>query len=135
MTAVVEAGIAAVFEHLKSLVEIGIDEPVWWRDWRKLIVAAGRETGAENIPDLACEDLEEWKRAIQELKDGILRGAGRQERPLPVGRHPKKATARGHTMRRPQNLWGARVDELNDRQIKARVSELREACRTAIEKG
>ena len=121
LTAVVEAAIAAVFEHLKSLVEIGLDEPAWWSDWRKLIVAAGREMGAESIPDPACDDLEEWELTIQKLKDGILSDTGRPR---------KKAVWMNHAA---EDSLVAVVDELNDEQIEARVAELRQLCRLAIE--
>jgi hypothetical protein len=130
LTAVVEAAIAAVFEHLKSLVEIGLDEPAWWSDWRKLIVAAGREMGAESIPDPTCDDLEEWELTIQELKDGILSDAGRQQAWPRAGQRRKKAVWMNHAA---EDSFVAVFDELNDEQIEARVAELRQVCRLAIE--
>ncbi|MBN2130828.1 MAG: hypothetical protein JW741_15105 [Sedimentisphaerales bacterium] len=135
LTPVVDAAVAAVFEHLKSLVEMGIDEPAWWKDWRTPIVAAGREMGAEGMPDPSCDDIEEWERAIQELKDGILSGAGRQGPWRRAGRPPETSTWTEQEMRTPRDLLGAGVEELNAEQIEAKIAELREVCRVAIETG
>ena len=135
LTAVVEVAIAAVFEHLKSLVEIGIDEPAWWKDWRKLIVAASREMGAKNMPDPTRDDLAEWELVLQELKDGILADVGHQDAWQRTGQPPKRATWTKQVMRGPEDFLGTSVDELNDEEIKARLSELWEVCRSAIEAG
>jgi len=135
LTAVVEAAIAALFEHLKSLVEIGLDEPDWWRDWRRLIVAAREERGAKNVPQHTCDDLNEWELTIQELKEEILGDAGYQNAWFHAGRPRDKADRMKQAMRGPRDLSGAGVDELNDEEIEAKVSELRDVCRVAIERG
>ena len=58
LTAVLEAGIAAVFKHLNNKIIIEIDEPELGSDWRELLVAARKEMQGEEIPDPTCEDFD-----------------------------------------------------------------------------
>jgi hypothetical protein len=134
VTAVVEGTMAALFAHLRGLVEMGIDEPAWWRDWRRLIVAARREAGAENVPKPTCEDLEEWTVAIQELKNEILCGAEPEDARSGVSQPPGEAARRTQRLRAFEDSLVTRADRLNAEEIKARVSELRRLCQAAIER-
>jgi hypothetical protein len=72
LTAIVEGAIAAVFEHLKSLISIEIDEAELGSNWRELVVAARKEAEGEDIPAPTRDDLDEWQIEINSLTDDIL---------------------------------------------------------------
>ena len=91
LTAVLEAGIAAVFEHLRNKIIIEIDEPELGTDWRELLVAARKEMEGENIPDPTCEDLGEWDTEVQELVNGILWNADYEDAELYIDFPPEKS--------------------------------------------
>jgi len=57
----------AVFDHLKMAVIIEIDEPEIKSNWRKMILAARRQFGAEELPKEDCKDDQEW---LIEIEDG-----------------------------------------------------------------
>ena len=67
LTAVLEGGIAAVFQHLRNSVTIEMEEPELGTRWRRLIAAALREMEAEEVPEPTCDDDNEWDIGIQEL--------------------------------------------------------------------
>ncbi len=54
-----------VFDHLKIVVNIEIDEPEIKSNWRKMILAARREVAAEELPKEDCEDEQEWLTEIE----------------------------------------------------------------------
>jgi len=60
LTAVLEGGIAEVFQHLMNSVIFEIDEPDGGTKWRESITAALREMEAEEVPEPACKDEGEW---------------------------------------------------------------------------
>ena len=75
LTAALEAAVGAVFEAVRLLVEMEIDQPAEWREspsWRELVLAACRERGIEDLLDAQSEDLDEWDALIGCLADGIL---------------------------------------------------------------
>jgi len=72
LTAVLEAAIAAVYEHLKNLIIIEIDEPDLGTNRREMVVAARKEAEGEEIPAPNCEDIEEWDIELQYLSEAIL---------------------------------------------------------------
>lgn len=132
LTTVAKGAVAAVFEHLRSLVEINLDEPAWWRDWRASIVAARRERGAADIPDPACDDLRQWEVQIQALRDMILWDADYEE--LYVDKRPQESDARRARAGISLEREPAVACDLSDKQIEARISGVRKVCRFAVEK-
>ena len=75
LTAVLEAAVGAVYESIRVMVEIEIDEPAEDREspsWRELVLAAGRERGIEDLLDPESEDLDEWDVLVSCLADGVL---------------------------------------------------------------
>lgn len=72
LTAVVECAVAAVFEFLKMEVIIEIDDPDSETSWRKVILAARRQAGAEDLPDADCIDVQEWFFEIEAMAEMIL---------------------------------------------------------------
>ena len=74
-SAVLEAAVGAVYETVRVMVAIEIDEPVENREsprWRELVLAACRERGIEELLDPESEDLGEWEVLISCLADGVL---------------------------------------------------------------
>ena len=75
LTAVLEAAVEAVYETIRVMVEMEIDEPVENREspsWRELVLAACRERGIEELLDAQSEDLDEWDVLVGCLADGVL---------------------------------------------------------------
>jgi hypothetical protein len=63
LSAVLEAAVGAVYEAIRVVVEIEIDEPVEDQEppsWRELVLAACRERGIEELLNPESEDLDEW---------------------------------------------------------------------------
>jgi hypothetical protein len=75
LTAVLEAAVGAVYESIRVMVEIEIDEPAEDREspsWRELVLAAGRERGIEDLLDPESEDLDNWEILVECLADAVL---------------------------------------------------------------
>ena len=72
LTASLEAAIAAVFEHLKNLIIIEIDDEQPQTYWRQIVIAARKEAEGEEIPSPDCEDLDEWGIQLECVEEGIL---------------------------------------------------------------
>ena len=75
VSAVSEGAVAAIYEHLRSMVEMELEGSVDDEEptWRQLILHACRECGMrEEMPDQNCEDLEEWNLLIDCLMGGVL---------------------------------------------------------------
>jgi hypothetical protein len=74
LTAVLEAAVGAIYEAVRVLVEMEIDQPAEEQEstWRELVLAACRERGAEELPDAQSNDLDEWEVVVDSLVDGVL---------------------------------------------------------------
>jgi hypothetical protein len=75
LTAVLEAAVGAVYESIRVMVEIEIDEPAEDQElssWRELVLAACRERGIEELLDPDSEDLDEWELLVVCLADAVL---------------------------------------------------------------
>jgi len=132
LTAVLEAGIAAVFEHLKNKIIIEIDEPELGTDWRELVVAARKEMEGENIPDPTCDDLDEWYTEVQELVNGILWDVDYEDAQLYIDFPPEKSRRLRNWAGIPDNYYLAIADELTDEEAQLRMKELRKLCNSVI---
>jgi len=73
LTAVLEGGVAAVFQHLRISVEIETDEPPPYRPtWRQRIARTCRECRVPDVPKVSSTDREAWNSCISSLEDRIL---------------------------------------------------------------
>jgi len=75
LTAVLEAAVGAIYDAIRIMVEMEIDQPPEWRlspTWRELVLAACRKRGIDDLPDPQFEDLDEWEVLIGSLADGVL---------------------------------------------------------------
>ena len=75
LSAVLAAAVGAVYETIRVMVAIEIDEPVENREspsWRELVLATCREREIEELLDAQSEDLDEWDVLVSCLADGLL---------------------------------------------------------------
>jgi hypothetical protein len=64
LTAVLEAAVGAIYEAMRLMVELEIDQSDEWREsptWREQVLAACREQGIDDLLDVESEDLDEWE--------------------------------------------------------------------------
>ena len=130
LTAIVESAIAAVFEHLKTAVIIEIDEPEIKSNWRKMILAARREVGAEDLPDEDCKDEQEWLIEIEELSYLILWDADYEDEDLYIDKQPEDAQALKDFMRIRDDYFLEVPEDLKPNEIKIKLTESKNLCRS-----
>ncbi len=132
LTAVLEGGIAAVFQHLRNCVGFEIDDPDMGPTWRQMIVAALREIDAEDVPKSTCRDGQEWDLWIQELSDAVLWDADYEDGDLYLDRSPDEARVLMDEMEIASDYYGAIAEDLTDEQAGDRVAELRTVCESVV---
>jgi hypothetical protein len=134
LNAAVEGAIAAVFEKLRDIVMLEIEEPDLGTASRKLVVAARHAMEGEQIPDSTCKDPQEWDFQIQELADAILWDADYEDGHLYLDRPPEEAQVLREMMRIPQQYHLSVPDDLNDELAQARIVELRHLATQVLER-
>jgi hypothetical protein len=134
LTANVEGAIAAMFEYLQTAVIIEIDEPEFKSNWRKMILAVRRKSGAEELPNEDCEDEEEWLIEIEELSAMILWDADYEDEDLYIDKPPEEARALKDFMRIREEYFTEVPEDLKPNEIKAKLSELKDICLVVCEK-
>jgi hypothetical protein len=75
LTAVLEAAVGAIYEAIRVMVEMEMDQPAEGCEsptWRESVVATCRERGIEEFIDPASEDLDGWEVLVSSLADGVL---------------------------------------------------------------
>jgi hypothetical protein len=75
LTAVSEAAVGVVYDAIRIMVEMEIDQPPEWRlspTWRELVLAACREHGIDELLDPQSDDLDEWEVLIDSLAGEVL---------------------------------------------------------------
>ncbi len=75
LTAALEAAVGAVYEAVRLLVEMEIDQPAELREspsWRKLVLAACWEREIDDLLDAQSEDLDEWEVLVSSLAGEVL---------------------------------------------------------------
>ena len=130
LTANVEGAIAAVFDHLKTAVIIEIDEPEFKSNWRKMILAVRRQSGAEELPDENCEDEEEWLFEIEELSYLILWDADYEDEDLYIDRSPEEAQRLKDSMRIRNDYFLEVPEDIKPKETETKLSELKTLCRS-----
>jgi hypothetical protein len=134
LTAALEGAIAAVFEKLRDVVMLEIEEPELGTAARKLVVAARQAMAGEEIPNCTCNDLQEWDLEIQELTDAILWDADYEDGHLYLDRPPEEAQVLREMMRVPQEYYLWIPDDLSDELAQARLVELRRLATEVLER-
>jgi hypothetical protein len=133
LMAVWEGGIAAVFEHLRSLIAVEIDEPELGSNWRELVVAARREMEREEILDPTCDDLDEWDIEIQELEYCILWDVDYDDADLYLDQPPEESESLRSMAGISDSYYLGIADDLNDEAIQEKLTQLRKLCRSIVE--
>lgn len=132
LTAVLEGGIAAVFQHLRDSVIFEIEEPDVRTSWRKMIAAALKEMEAEDVPEPTCEDEDEWDIGMQELSDCILWDADYADGHLYLDRPPEEARNLMDEIWIADDYFAAIAEDLTEEQAEAKVAELRVLCAAVV---
>jgi hypothetical protein len=132
LTAVLEGAIAAVFEHLKNQIAFEIDTAESGTSWRALVVAVRKEMEVENMPELTCDDLDEWEIEVQGLSDAILWDVDYEDAQLYIDYPPEKSKQLKDWARIPDDYFLAIADDLTDEEAQARIKELRGLCHSII---
>ena len=131
LTAVSEATIAAIFEHLRNCITFEIDEPECGTNWREQVVAARKEATGENILSPKCDAFEEWDIEVQCLADGILWDADYDDERLFVDQAPEQSTELKRLVGVPEGYFLAIPDDLSREDAEAQLAaELRKVCRS-----
>ena len=134
LTAVVEGAIAAVFNHLNTSVMLEIDMPEIKSNWRKMILAARRQVGAEDLPKEDCEDEQEWLIEIEALSELILWDADYEDENLYIDKPPEEAQALKDFMRIRDEYFLEIPEDLKPKEIKAKLAEVKTLCRSICKK-
>jgi len=134
LTAAGEAAIAAVFEKLRDIIILEIDEPDLGTSSRKLVVAARQAMEAEEIPDPTCEDPGEWEVEIQELADAILWDADYESGALYLDQPPEELQALQVLTGVAEGYYRWTPDDLSEEQAAARLAELRNLATQVLER-
>jgi hypothetical protein len=132
LTAVLESGIGAVFKHLSFRIAYEIDEPELGLKWRKLLVAARKEMEAEDMPDITCEDYDEWDIEVEELANAILWDRDYEDGDIYMDHPPEKTEWLKYMARIPDNYYTAIADDLTDEEAQVKIEELRKLCNSVI---
>ena len=134
LTAVVEGAIAAVFNHLETAVILEIEEPDIKSRWRKMILAARRESGADELPKANCDDELEWYTEIEELSYLILWDADYEDEDLYIDKPPEETQRLKDFMRIRDDYFLEVPEDLKPKEIETKLSELKTLCRSICEK-
>ena len=134
LTAVVEGAIAAVFNHLKTAVIWEIEEPDIKGQWRKMILAACRQIGAEELPKADCKDEQEWYTEIEGLSCLILWDADYEDEDLYIDKPPEETQRLKDFMRIRDDYFLEVPEDLKADEIKTKLAELKTLCQSIGEK-
>jgi hypothetical protein len=75
LTAVLEAAVGAIYESIRIMVEIEVDQPAEDQEqssWRELVLTACQQRGIDDLLDPESEDLDEWEVLVECLADTVL---------------------------------------------------------------
>ncbi len=133
LTAVVESAIAAVFEYLKMVAIEEIIELEIKSNWRKMILAARRQVGAEDLPDEKCEEEQEWLIEIEELPYLILWDADYEDEDLYIDKPPEEARRLKDFMRMRVDYFLEIPEDLKPKEIETKLSQLKTLCGSICE--
>ena len=134
LTAAVESAIAAMFEYLKELVIVEIDEPEIPSSWRKMVLAARKEFEGEDLPSENCDDFQEWLIQMEELSYLILWDYDFEDEDLYVDMPPEDSSRLKEFMRIKKDYFVEIPKDLYEKEIGTALSKLKALCRSVCEK-
>ena len=103
-------------------------------NWRKLILAARRQAGADKLPAEDCDDVQEWLIEIEELSYLILWDYDFEDEDLYIDKSPEEAKRLKEFMRIRDEYFRDIPEDLTPEEIDTRLSELKSLCRSVCEK-
>jgi hypothetical protein len=115
-----------------AYVRLELDEPDLGTFWRGMVVAARVEMGGEEIPELTCDDPEEWDIEIQEVADCILWDADYEQGSLYLDRPPEETQAPREMAGIDKDYFLAIPDDPRDELTQKTVGELKNLCRSVL---
>lgn len=127
-TAALEGTIAAVFRQIEDRLEVELDDTEVETDWRELILAARKEAEAEDLPDLSCEDFDEWQFQISQIEGSILFDNDYDTSELTMDLPPEQAEAVRENMGIPDDYIQTLPDDLNEKQMTVAIADIRHLC-------
>jgi hypothetical protein len=133
LTAAVESAIAVVFEYIKAEVASEIEVPETKSDWRQMMLAALRQSGAENLPGEDCRDEDEWLIVAEELAGLILWDYDFEDEDLYIDMPPEESSRLKEFMRIKDDYFVEMPNDLKEKDIKAQMTELKSLCRSVCE--
>ena len=124
LTAILEGAIAAVFEYLKDEIVFEIDRPVSQSNWRELVVAARKEAGAQGLPNVYCNDPDEWEEQVNQLTKKILRDKDYEDAKLYIDLIPEESKQLRDLAGINDHYFLAIANDLTDEEAQAKIKEL-----------
>jgi hypothetical protein len=136
LTAVLEAAVGAVYEAIRLLVEMEIEQPAEWREspsWRELVLAACRERGIKGLLDAQSDDLDEWEVLVSCLADNVLWDEDWKESEALLDADPKAGQAVKKLLGIDDDYYIALPPDPTDTEMAAIWEELRVLTQNATE--
>lgn len=132
LTAALEAAIAAVFEHLKNLIIIEMDDEQPQTYWRQIVIAARKEAQGEEIPAPDCDNYCEWDLQLECISEGILWDVDYEIEHLFADRSPAEASALKQMAGINEGYFLYIPEDPKDNEIKGKLAKLRKLCRSVL---
>lgn len=130
LTAFLEGGVAAVFQHLRMSVEIEIDElPSYYPTWRQRVAKACRECCVGDVPECSSTDLALWNSCISALEERILWDADYEEDSSFMDGPPESDAAKKKRFGIPDDYFTAIPPDPKPEEVQRLRDELIGLCR------
>lgn len=130
LTAVNEGAIAAVFENMKALVQMELDDnlkPLW----RKLIWDCLAQIGKKKFIGLRSKDYEKWEDVIEILTNRILWDLDYLDNSL-ADLPPEHAEEVRRAIAIDDDYYSYIPNDPSDKQTRRQISELRKLCARVV---
>ena len=98
-----------------------------------MILAARKESGAEDFSEEDCEDHQEWLIQVEELSYLILWDYDFEDEDLYIDKPPEEASRLKEFMRIKDDYFLEIPDDLKPKEIETTLSELKNLCRSVRE--
>lgn len=125
LTAALEGAIVTVFRQIEDRLEVELEDSEFGTGWRVLILAARTEAGAEDLPTVDCNDMDEWQFQIDQLEGSILGDNDYTTSELTMDLPPEQAKLFKEHLGISDDYIQTIPDDLNQEQMTAAIVEIR----------
>jgi len=128
LTAVSEAAVGTIFETVRVMVGMEVEEEWEWDEspsWRELVLAACREKDIIDLPEVECEDTNEWEVLIDSLAEGVLWDEDWKDSESLLDIDPRESRAGKALMRIDTDYYTAIPPDPTEEEIEAVWTALR----------